>query len=102
MQTNEIIALLNAKPESKTAEELQLKQLAAFLNELILHHFDVLVQLLYRVDVPEQQVKSLLQEQPAADAGVLLATLLLKRQKEKEALRTRFKKDQDIPDEERW
>ena len=79
MQTDEIISLLNTTPASHEAEEQQLQQLAELLNDLVLHHFDVLVQLLYRVDVPEQEVKKLLQQQPKQDAGLLLATLLLKR-----------------------
>lgn len=78
-------------------------QLAALLNELILHDFEGLVYLLYRVDVPEQDVRNMLHHQPKEDAGQLLATLLLQRQAAKEKSRPQWRtKDEDIAEEDRW
>jgi hypothetical protein len=79
------------------------KELASLLNDMILHRFDLLVQLLYRVDVPEQQVKQLLQAHPQSDAGMLLAELLLQRQEQKKAiLKKPTPNPTDIPEEDRW
>lgn len=64
-------------------------RLALLLNDMILHDFESLVQLLYRVDVPENRLKQLLQ-QPHTDAGLLLANLLIERQEQKMALRKQF------------
>lgn len=78
-------------------------QLAALLNELILHDFEGLIYLLYRVDVPENEVRNILQQQPQTDAGQLLATLLLQRQEAKEKSRQQLRtNDQDIAPEDRW
>lgn len=78
------------------------KQLAVYLNDLLLHDFPQLVQVLYRVDVPEKKIKTVLQQHPSTDAGELLADLLLQRQAEKKASRHRFQSPPDTSDEERW
>lgn len=78
-------------------------RLAAVLNHLVEHDFESLVQLLYRVDVPEKAVRQLLQQEPTRDAGLLLATLLLDRQAAKDATRNQFRQSgDDIPEEDRW
>ena len=86
-------------PEQKEALK---KKLAVFLNDLLLHDFPSLVQLLYRVDVSETKLKTVLQENPGEDAGNLLADLLIQRQQEKEATRNRFRFPDDASEEERW
>ena len=79
------------------------KELASLLNDMILHRFDLLVQLLYKIDVPEEQVKQLLREHPQSDAGMLLAELLLQRQEQKKAiLKKPTPNPTDIPEEDRW
>lgn len=99
MHPNDILAIVHNPQRSPTDVE----RLAALLNQLVAQDFAGLVYLLYRVDVPEQQVRSLLQNQPHADAGDLLATLLLQRQAQKEQSRQQWRQqDTDIPDEERW
>jgi hypothetical protein len=78
------------------------KALALDLNELLLHDFEKLVQLLYRVDVPEQKLRTVLAENTGKDAGELLADLLIKRQEEKTALRRSFPPAKNISEDERW
>ena len=98
MQIEAVISLIEGDPGTANKKEL-----ALLLNEMILHRFDLLVTLLYRVDVPEQDVKQQLREQPEADAGMLLAELLLQRQQQKNAARKNTAPGKDyIPDEERW
>jgi len=80
-----------------------LQQLALYINQLILTNFESLVQLLYRIDVSELKVKSLLKENPQADAGVLIAQLIIDRQIQK--LKTiKEMSEQQTPEssEERW
>ncbi|RYY92030.1 MAG: hypothetical protein EOO11_21860 [Chitinophagaceae bacterium] len=85
-----------------TEDDARFVRLAAALNERILHDFDSVVRLLYRVDVPETRVRAALAA-GGADAGTLLARLLLAREREKAASRARYRKPpEDIPEEERW
>lgn len=77
--------------------------LASLLNDMILHRFDLLIALLYKIDVPEAHVKQLLQAHPQTDAGMLLAELLLQRQAQKKAtLKKLIINPADIPEEDRW
>lgn len=68
----------------------------------MLHDFNKLVQILYRVDVDEKKLKVLLQENKETDAAVIIADLLLQRQEEKIKTKQEFKPSDDIPDEEKW
>lgn len=77
-------------------------ELAVYLNDLLLHDFHTLVQLLYRVDVPEKKIKAVLQQNLTEDAGNLLADLLLQRQQEKQETKKRFRFPDGASDEERW
>ena len=90
----------SALPEEK--KEGLKKELAACLNDLLLHDFPALVQLLYRVDVSEKKLKAVLQENTDKDAGDLLAALLIERQQEKAAARKRFQQSDNKSEEERW
>jgi hypothetical protein len=78
------------------------KRLVAAVNELLVHRFDQLVFLLYKVDVNEKKLKQLLKENPSEDAAVIITNLLLQRQEEKEKSRQAFKKNDDVPDDEKW
>ncbi|RYE02197.1 MAG: hypothetical protein EOP50_00615 [Sphingobacteriales bacterium] len=85
-----------------TEEDAQFLRLVRVLNEAVLHDFESVVRLLYRVDVPEKKVRAALAASEA-DAGTVLARLLLEREKEKAASRARYRQDPgDIPEDERW
>ena len=101
MEFGHILAEIKADLPAEKLASLK-TQLAAYLNELVLHDFRALVQLLYRVDVPEKKVKAVLKENPNEDAGNLLADLLINRQLEKQATRNSFRSQADAPEEERW
>lgn len=88
--------------ESKPTEKTSIKsKLAVCLNNLLLNDFAALVQVLYRVDVPEAAVKKALQQNPSADAGELLANLLLARVEEKKKTLQTFRTPPGS-DDERW
>ena len=97
----DILQALQQVPQNEVDREKLRTELAAYINELITHQFDQLLQLLYRVDVSEQKLKNVLRENSDEDAGLLLADLLLKRQEEKLAARRSFPPANEVSEEER-
>ncbi len=90
-------------PESVTEEELTLL-LSTKINDLIQNDFSSLLTLLYRIDVDELKLKMMLQQNPDSDAGLLIAQMVLDRQKQKQASRKQFREDQNKTGdtEEKW
>ena len=88
-------------PESRF--ELFREKLAAYLTDLINHQVSSLISLLYRLDVSEKKIKQVLAAAPDADAGLVIADLVIERQlqkiKTREALRNN---DTAIPEDEKW
>lgn len=77
--------------------------LYAFIDHLIDKDFERLVLLLYRIDVPEAKLKTLLQQYPASDASVIIGNLIVERLEQKEKARKEHsQRANDISDEERW
>ena len=77
-------------------------ELGFYINDLLLHRFEKLVEILYRVDVSEKKLKTVLLENKEKDAGDLIADLLIKRQEEKIAFRRSIPPANNITDDERW
>ena len=99
-QVNKELALM--LPEKISYEELYSK-LSAHLNELIRKDFEKLISLLYRIDISEAKIKSLLKEQQQANAGDIIADLIIERQLQKIKSRELFsKRDNDFNEEEKW
>jgi hypothetical protein len=97
-------SLLAALPEN-ASEEVLADILAQRINQLISNDFSRLLTLLYRIDIDETQLRRLLREHADQDAGLIIARLILSRQREKAASRAALKKgaeESDIPDDERW
>lgn len=59
------------------------ESLATYINVLIKEDFSKLVHLLYRVDVNEEKLKRCLKENPDQDAGMIIAEMLINRQRVK-------------------
>ncbi len=76
--------------------------LAGKINELLTTDFQKLISILYRVDVSEDKLKKLLQQNPTADAGLIIADLMIERQLQKSKSKKETKTNNDIPDDERW
>jgi hypothetical protein len=85
-------------------DETEQKQiLADKVNDLLLHDFEKLVSILYRIDVNESKLKSLLKQYPGTDAGSIIASLMIERQEEKRISRSQFKsKNENIDEDEKW
>ncbi|MGZ5221215.1 MAG: hypothetical protein ACXWC7_14095 [Chitinophagaceae bacterium] len=79
-----------------------IKELSAYLNYLVLNDFPALVQILYRVDISEKKLRTALAENKEADAGDLLAELIIERQQQKIFFKGRTSSEDDITGEERW
>ena len=77
-------------------------RLAEIINHLINSDFSRLVGILYRVDVSEQKLKSLLKQYPDAAAGSIIASLILERQEQKIESKKQFGSSTTESDEERW
>ena len=83
-------------------EQLGPSDLIAFINDCIKNDFNKLVQLLYRIDVSEEKLKSILQSHPNEDAAKLIATVIVERLAATKAARASFSKSGKIdqPDSE--
>jgi len=106
MNENELILLIRNDleielPAKMTEEELR-RKLSTHINHLIIHDFQKLVFILYRIDVNEGKLKHLLKENPGEDAGFVIADLIIERQLQKIKSRKETKKDNHIPDDEKW
>jgi hypothetical protein len=93
-----------AAPQAAWSENVLATQLAEKINALIQRDFDALVQLLYRIDVPEQKLRRMLDDNSGEDAGLLIARLIMERQWQKIESRRKYRQG-DTPgadEEERW
>ena len=90
--------------ESLTAPEQEglLRELEESINWMILHRFEALVQTLYRMDVDETRLRTLLARPGDTDAARIIANLLVERQLQKLRTRRQFRRDPDIPEEDKW
>lgn len=107
MEHAELIHLLNNELAINIAEKIPYSelhsQLSAHINNLIKNDFDKLITYLYRIDVNEQKLKSLLQQNPGEDAGNIIATLIIERQQQKIKTRRQFsQRENNIDEEEKW
>ena len=98
----EVLLLKISQPPAGNEQETLRQQLVIGVNDLLVHNFQKLVVLLYRVDVSERKLKELIRIHPQTDAAVIIADLLIERQEEKKKSRASFKKDRDIPEDEKW
>lgn len=84
-------------------EEDVLQWLAEYIDYLVSKDFDALLLLLYRIDVSEEKVKSMLAENKGQNSSRLIAGMMIDRQKQKLYWRNKFKNAPvQLDDEERW
>jgi hypothetical protein len=82
-----------------TEEEL-VQELAKHINEMIVHDFPRLIHMLYMIDVNEGKLKEMLRSNKGTDAALMIAHLVVERQKQKQRSRELFSpRDQDIDDD---
>jgi hypothetical protein len=79
------------------------RELVSAVNDLLVHDFNGLVQILYRLDVSETKIREALVQSPGTDAADLIAKLLLERQIQKIESRKSFRPPPAGDDDnERW
>ncbi|MBC6492728.1 hypothetical protein BC349_16850 [Flavihumibacter stibioxidans] len=78
------------------------EDLADWVNGLIVHDFQELVRILYRIDVNENKLKFLLKEKVGEDAAQIIADLIIERQLQKIKTRQLFKQPPPEDEEEKW
>ena len=98
----EVLLLKISQPPVVMEKDALRQELVILVNDLLVNDFQKLVLLLYRVDVSEKKLKGLIQLHPQTDAAEIIADLLIERQEEKKKSRASFKKDRDIPEDEKW
>lgn len=86
------------------SEEDLLNWLSSYIDDLVVHDFNGLLLLLYRIDVSESRVREVLElDQAKSYSSRIIAELILERQKEKLYWRDKFKNyTKEIDDDERW
>jgi hypothetical protein len=73
------------------------------INELIRDDFSKLISILYRMDVNEERLRSLLQQNKNMDAGNIIADLIIERQSQKiKSRRQSARRENDIDENEKW
>ena len=87
---------------AKADENENIRLIVDRINELLQKDFHALLNILYRIDVSEEKLKSLLKSQPGTDAAILITRLIIERQKEKLRSRDINKTFGDIPEDEKW
>jgi hypothetical protein len=94
--------ILALEPTKKYSLQALTELLAVHVNHLLQTNFEQLVNLLYRIDVNEKTLKQLLAQNPKADAGHLIATLIIERQVQKIQTRQQYKTNGDFDGAEKW
>lgn len=107
MENEELVSAINSSMALEFSAQINLNELhqllAEHINYLIQNDFQKLVFVLYRVDVNESKLKTLLQENRKEDAGNIIATLIIERQLQKIKSRKEYRqKNDDIKEDEKW
>ena len=92
--------------QNKGLDTWQSKEHAALLteliNELINTDFPKLIQLVYRLDIPEKKLKENLASYDKKDAAEIISAMIINRQSEKIISREKFSRKDSENNEERW
>ncbi len=92
-----LLMLTDTQEEALVRKPEWYTQLVDAVNALLVNDFNALVQILYRLDVSEDKIRSALGDHPGTDAATLIAGLLLERQLEKIETRKAFKTPRPNP-----
>lgn len=103
-----IVSALNVSMDIELQEGLSMDEvknvIADHVNLLISNNFNKLISILYRLDINESKLKKLLADSRDEDAGMIIADLIIERQKQKLISRERFQKkgENNIDENEKW
>ena len=77
-------------------------ELSEYINHLIIKDFQKLVYILYRMDISEQKLQSLLDHNTENTAGDIIAEMIIERQQQKIESRKKFTSPKGDCSEEAW
>ncbi len=97
-----ILDLTSVADDSMVRSPEWFQKLVTHVNEMLVHDFAGLVNLLYRFDVPEDRIRQAVSANPGTDAANLIARLLLERHLQKLKFRKQFVSPEPISDDEKW
>jgi hypothetical protein len=100
--TDTILELYKTTDDGLVHSSEWYRLLSEAVNDLVLHDFNGLIQILYRLDVSEEKIRRALLQNTGIDAAVLITNLLLERQLQRLATRKEFSQTPPANDEERW
>ncbi len=84
-------------------EQLNREELISTINDLIVTDFEKLVFVLYRIDVNEAKIKSLLATRTDTNTGELIADAIIERIQQKKVAKEIFKQQNHVESqEEKW
>ncbi|TDH23216.1 hypothetical protein EXU57_17215 [Segetibacter sp. 3557_3] len=84
------------------SHDVLLKLLEERVNLLINHDLQRLIQILYRMDVPEKELRRTLDRTNGSNAALTIATMMLNRELQIIETRKRYRSMDDIPEEDKW
>lgn len=93
--------IINVFPDFNSRNHHLHQQLSGYIDYLVRNDFDKLIMSLYRFDINESKLRSLLESETDKPAGEIIATLIISRQQEKIQSRKTYKTSGNS-DEERW
>lgn len=101
MQANNFIQQTLSKETSLAFTHNWQQELTDYVQQLIDTNFEKLVFLLYRIDVSEHKIKTLLQNnhQPSAE---IISKAIIDRLVEKQQSRELYKQNNEIDEEDKW
>lgn len=89
-QISKTLPIKSSLLEQIKDEEALLQLIALYIQELIDNDFEKLLHLLYRIDIPDYKVKKAVEKSSLGNAPIVIANLILEREKEKIASRKKF------------
>src|SRR5258705_8611949 len=95
-----ILDLIKVDDEQIVQSPNWYSDLITAINDLIAFDFNKLIQVLYQADVSENKIKKQLENNKEADAGTIIANLLLERQLQKIKTRRTFQSKPPAVDDE--
>ena len=101
-----IVAVINHSLELELKESISMDELrnllSGHIHQLINSNFNKLISILYRIDVSEIKLRQLLHDNPAEDAGKIIADLIIDRQLQKIKSRKESGTNPGIPEDDKW
>lgn len=85
-----------------TVDQLNRDELIATVEYLIANNFERLIYALYRIDVSEAKIKSLIETNTSTNTATLIADAIIERQLEKKVAREKYQQPKRESDTELW